>query len=633
MLTGSEHALRTLLRLPERAGALSSATGALWLALLAVVVPLVVVEPLADQLVLPRLAATAAFVGGGLLWLAYMAARGKGQAWSLRPAVFLPLLAFIIANVAAAAFAVDRRVSLLGESERYQGLFPSLLYVALFLVSATFVRTRRDLSIVLGGLFVAGATVAGYALIQQLGLDWIHWVQIPEGRIGSTFGQPDVLGAFLVASLAATAGLLAGRASAWRWPLAVGAAVMVVALLLTWSRAGWIGGAAGAVILAAFLIRGVRWTWFGVLCVLLGLILGGALFATVPQGRGVASRGAERVVSATDFTDTSVAMRLGLWRSALEMMADRPAFGGGQDSFPILFSKYRWPSQPGIGTDNVRPESAHNIFLDMGTGTGLLGLGAFVWLVGAVLTVSWESASLCSDRRLYCGLVGSIAAIVGYVSVLFFGFAEGMTTWVLWLLMGAAVGAGGSLASSHRQVATAWRWPPRWAFGATALVGGFAALVWAATLVGGDLAAGEAQRAASVGDLEGAVRLSRRASTLNPLERQYLLDRGQYEYDLAAVSSESAAWLERSEATYERVIRDFAPDAYSLLMLASVRGELADLRAEPMEDVYRLLEEAVALDSYNLAVRQEVAGMYAWLGNEAMSQFHLAAAEDLMRGN
>ena len=165
------------------------------------------------------------------------------------------------------------------------------------------------------------------------------------------------------------------------------------------------------------------------------------------------------------------------------------------------------------------------------------------------------------------------------------------------------------------------------------MVGGFAALVWAATLVGGDLAAGEAQRAASVGDLEGAVRLSRRASTLNPLERQYLLDRGQYEYDLAAVSSESAAWLERSEATYGRVNRDFAPDAYSILMLASVRGELADLRAEPMEDVYRLLEEAVALDSYNLAVRQEVAGMYAWLGNEAMSQFHLAAAEDLMRGN
>ena len=632
MLAGWKYALRILLRLPDLAGALPNATGALWLALLAVVVPLVVVEPLADQLVLPRLAATAAFVGGGLLWIAYMAARGKGQALTPRAAVSLPILAFVVANLAAAAFAVDRRASLLGESGRYQGLLPTLLYVALFLISATFVRSRRSLSIVLGGLFVSGTTVAGYALIQQLGLDWIQWVQIPEGRIGSTFAQPDVLGAFLVASLAATAGLLARPSSVWRWLLAVGAAVILVALLLTWSRAAWIGGAAGAVILAASLRRGVRWTRFGVLCVLLGLLLGGALFATVPQGRGVASRSAERIVSATDFTDTSVAARLGLWRSALEMMADRPALGGGQDAFPVLFSEYRRPNQPGIGTDNVRPESAHNIFLDIGTGTGLLGLGAFVWLMGAVLTVSWDSASLCSDRRLYYGLVGSIAAIVGYVSVLLFGFAEGMTTWVLWLLMGAAVGASGSLASSNCQVATRRRSSSRRAFGVAALVGGLAALAWAATLVGGDLAAGQARRAAGVGDLEGAVRFSRQASTLNPLQRQYLLDRGQYEYDLGALSTESVAWLERSQATYERVLRDFAPDAYSILMLASVRGELADLRTEPMEDVYRLLEEAVALDPYNLAVRQEVAGMYAWLGNEAMSQFHLAAAEDLMRG-
>ncbi|MGD0115253.1 MAG: O-antigen ligase family protein [Dehalococcoidia bacterium] len=625
--------MRTSLRLRDLVGASYRVRGALWLALLAVVVPLVIVERLADQLVLPRLAATSAFVGGGLLWIAYSTARDKGQAWRLRAAVGLPLLAFVIANVGAAAFAVDRRASLLGESERYQGLLPTLLYVALFLASATLVRTRRDLSIVLGGLFVSGTAVAGYALIQRLGLDWIDWVQIPEGRVGSTFGQPDVLGAFLVVGLATTAGLFAGRASPWRWLLAAGAVVMMIALLLTSSRAAWIGAAAAAVILAASLIHSVRWTRFGVLCVLLGLILSGTLFASVAQGRSAASHSAERVASATDFTDTSVAMRLGLWRSALEMIADRPVLGAGQDAFPILFSKYRRADQPGIGTDNVRPESAHNIFLDLGTGTGLLGLGAFVWLLGAVLTVSWNSTSLCSDSRLRFGLVGSMAAIVGYVSALYFGFTEGMTTWVLWLLMGAAVGAASGVTLSNVQPATGWRHSFHWALGATALVGGCAALAWAATLVGGDLAAGQAQRAAAAGDLEDAVRLSQHASTLNPLERQYLLDRGQYEYDLAAASTDSTAWLERSEATYERVVRDYAPDAYSLLMLASVRGELANLQVESAEDVYPLLEEAVAVDPYNLTVRQEVAGEYAWLGNDAMSQFHLDVAQHLAGGN
>jgi hypothetical protein len=250
----------------------------------------------------------------------------------------------------------------------------------------------------------------------------------------------------------------------------------------------------------------------------------------------------------------------------------------------------------------------------------------------SVLTVSWNSASLCSDRRLRYGLVGSMAAIVGYVSALYFGFTEGMTTWVLWLLMGAAVGAASGAASSNGQPTTV-RQLSRWAFGAVALVGGFVALAWAATLVGGDFAAGEAQRAAAAGDLESAARLSQRASTLNPLERQYLLDRGQYEYDLAAASTESTAWLERSEATYERVNRDYAPDAYSELMLASVLGDLAHQQVEPMEDVYRLLEQAVALDPYNLMVRQEVASVYASLGNDAMSQYHLGAAQDLMGGN
>src|SRR3990170_1196535 len=93
-----------------------------FLVLLAVIAPIVVVQPLQDPVVLPKLLATATFTGAGLLWGGVLLARGRWPAGRWPATLWLPAVAFVAVNVLAAVFARDWRWSLLGQYPRYQGL-------------------------------------------------------------------------------------------------------------------------------------------------------------------------------------------------------------------------------------------------------------------------------------------------------------------------------------------------------------------------------------------------------------------------------------------------------------------------------------------------------------------------------
>ena len=85
-----------------------------------------------DGIVLPRLAATAAFTGGGLIWGGVLLARDRWPRGRLPATLWIPVVAFVLVNLLAFAFAADWRASLMGEDLRYQGLAATLLYVLLF---------------------------------------------------------------------------------------------------------------------------------------------------------------------------------------------------------------------------------------------------------------------------------------------------------------------------------------------------------------------------------------------------------------------------------------------------------------------------------------------------------------------
>ena len=609
---------------------------------------------LQDFNVLPRLAATAVFTGGALLWGSVLAARDRWPAGRWPATLWVPVVVFVVVNVLALIFAADWRASLMGESVRYQGMATTLLYVLLFGVTAVAVRTPQDLRWLLRALFVGAVGAAIYALVQKAGLDWIPWTGRSVDRPFGTMGQANVLGAFLVGAGSPLVFLaLTAKERRHQIALGLGLVAMLFALFFTVSRSAYV---ASAVVLLLWGAAVVRWYLPALpernrqLALKLGvgaaaaaplvLALVAIFFTGLPQGRIAITSAAN-----SEATDG----RLTLWRLGLEMTADRPLLGYGQDAFSIKFPEYRdEPNLPGIGVRSLDPESSHNFFIDLASGTGVLGLLAFLGLVGSVVWHGGRRALATEDEHQRLALIALGGGVLGYLVAVFFGFMEATSGWLFWLLLGAIAGLVAQVAPkdegenpgaednnedqssmSRRERRRAERerkkeerqreaaMPE-----ASTLVSGLVAVVlsllgaialgWGATITAADLAAAQADR--SIGS--SAVQLASRAVTLNPLRPSYLFQE--------AKARERAQQPALAIEAYQTLLRRFEPDAQVMLGIARSRIRLAEQEETPVEEIVPEikadLDRALELDLFNAALRGAVIELYEGIGESEEAQ-------------
>lgn len=193
-------------------------------------------------------------------------------------------------------------------------------------------------------------------------------------------------------------------------------AVSAVAILLSFSRAGW--ATLAALVLFAALFS--RWRWQA----LVGTVtVSGLLFAASGSVR-------RRVLVEFDPTSSqnTIGLRMSLWKSSLNMLAHKPLFGGGLSGFKTSILPYK---DPGYHEDLIYP---HNVLLNFWSETGLLGLVAFVWLmVQAVRTALRGLAAGPWPRATAVGLLGLAVAfgLHGMVDLPYFKNDQALAFWAL----------------------------------------------------------------------------------------------------------------------------------------------------------------------------------------------------------
>jgi hypothetical protein len=638
-----------------------------------------VVIAMSDGMVQTRLAATAAFTGGALLWFAVLAWRGLARPFDLPTILWIALGLFVVVNVLATLFAEDWRASIVGERLRYQGMGATLLYVLLFGVAAYAVRSLDDLRVVLRGLFVGAVIAAGYALVQRSGLDWISWAGRELDRPASVVGQTNTFAAFLVLAINASVFLLPPSASRWRsalpwlgalaagWLVVVvvvlagvstglgaiaaiiytivlaelaiafsgtrvladtailaGMIAMVAALVFTISRSGYLAmlvalmiWSVAGIVWFAFIRRGRQPEPLGVAAIAAGAVAATVAVAViVPLGvRGLENAGVdlgrygERIEASTDFDTSEISTRRSLWSLAWQMTLDRPLLGYGQDGFSIMFPAYRdRETLAGIQTGSLDPESAHNALLDISSGTGFLGLASFIFLIGTVFVYGTRTVWKQRERAEGVAVLALISACTAYLVAVTLGFTEAITTWAFWLLLGALAGLAARGPAQQPS-----RAPSRALVTSALPVGlatlGLIALVWAATFTAANLSSGQARSALEDGKPDAALRLARRAASLDPLERAYLLQKGDaYGQNVVALGNEEA--FRRAMETYRTALTRFAPESTAALQFALARQQLYQVQGRPLDETWEDLEYAVSLDPFNACLRRFVADVY-----------------------
>ncbi|MRS12120.1 MAG: tetratricopeptide repeat protein [Actinobacteria bacterium] len=481
----------------------------------------------------------------------------------------------------------------------------------------------------------------------RVALDPVRWGRLgfESNRAFSTFGNPDMLGGYLIFPFAVTLGLaLSEKHRVWRaiyWNFTL---LNVFVGITSYVRGAWIGAvvALGLLIFAYLRARrgtDMRLTQTDVTFIGGAGAVGTAVIAASSLRPDAVRNVLTRVVSIFQFGEGSALTRTQIWHAAADAIAARPVFGWGADTFRLLFPMFK-PAEyvEAAGYLSVA-DNVHNYPLQLASGIGIPGALLFYAAIGSALAIAARTAFARGSAERNLVLAGFWAAVVGYVVHLMFGLSVTGSTVILWLAMGVLLGP---VATVHDVAPMAWRMVGLSAVGV--------ALVVVSTLNVRYIAADTHYLRGRVLTI-GLERVSEieRAIELNPYNDMYRLELGTAWRDLFRASADEYArkvadgtadsqlkqntldYYARASDAYEAMI-EYVPQEYdTYVYLANLHNEAATL----VDPGYAVLavdaaERGKAVQRYGPAIRVQLAIGLMLQGrlDEAISELEVACDLD-----
>lgn len=576
---------------PQQATVPGRSAGLITLTALLVLVPLVTgnlsmlgVGPwplLYDTIALPRLvlAVVLALVAFAWLWVDRLRAAAEPIRWN---GALLCVAGLAVLAVISTTTSLDTRLSLLGQSERLEGLVTFALYALLFFLGLQYVRSVRDLRVLAIGLAAAATLSAAYGLVQFAGFDPASYIIENPGfdlhRAFATFGNPNFLAGLLVLALPVVGGLAASahtrtrEAAGW---LAV--AIVAGALLLTFTRGAWFAAFVQLAAAGLFVWRGrikLATSARRGLAATVVLVIAGAL-ATIGRGGEL-----DALARITRITGGALGERPLGWQAALDAALARPWLGYGPDTYVMAFRLHRPDAYVNAFGAEGTLGNAHNwplqVAATLGVPAALLLVAAIVWaLVASGRTVSTKSGPVFAGVWLGC---------LGYAIFMLTNVAIHGASVPFWLLLGALAAP-----SAHRFKRPAVK------FVSAALAALGVVVLAASVAASGALLAADRNhlhaRMAYRGDLAGEpLAYADAAVRLNPTSLKYARSRAEvladrfYTLPPTASAEERRAAFDAADAAFGGLMlrhpSDYAGRAWHAALLASAARTLGATEAQ-----------------------------------------------------
>jgi O-antigen ligase len=359
-----------------------------------------------------------------------------------KPWISVPYLALWVLVLVFALYPMIQGQTATGAVKYYINVFVDgiLMYIIGTQIGADPERVRRLLALVAGfGALVALHTViyvkAGVFLLATHVLN--DYLQTSgdfalggggQSRAGSFLYNPDMNGAFLSPMLLLTVGLLTASSSfRWRLIYVVEAAVILAALLFTYSTAAWAAMLAGLVIFILFVSHGrQRWMLFG--------LIGAFGAATLLAFQTELNSFLQHASNPNELT-----LREGGWLTAIAVITAHPLTGVGLDpgAYQQLSQPYRAAQQ------YVALGHPHEAYLELAALAGLPVLILLAFIVSAGLKRALRN--LRAAPRGYRGVIGGGAValvVLSMNSLAINGWTISPVVVIAWLVLGAIASPG-----------------------------------------------------------------------------------------------------------------------------------------------------------------------------------------------
>lgn len=547
------------------------------------------------------------------------------------------ILAFLAWVALTTVTSIHWPMALFGKPRRYEGLLTFVNYAVIYFLVLQFADSTARVRALARSLFFSSLVVAGYGALQFIGRDPVTWAALPfeANRAFSTYGNPDLLGGFLIFSVTVALGLaLAERNLVWRMAYWAGFGLNGLALIVAFTRGAWIGGAVGVVLVGVVAWRHraqmhrLDWVPAGISAAL-GV---GIIWRSLSSTNDVMNFG-KRLASIFEFGEGSGQTRTEIWQGAIAAIEERPILGWGADTFRLVFPRFKPLEYVRDAGGTSVADNAHNYPLQLAAGVGIPGMlmmyGIFVWAgVRSFRTVFGRSSE---PQRIVRGAFWAAAA--GYLMQLLVGLSVTGTTFLLWTSLGVVLAPTAKVLELRA---------PRWGTIAAALVLALAALGIGYQVL--PIAADNAFLSAR-GDPVAA----RRAVKLNPFVGIYraevglanavqmsgYLNAGLQAQQAGQDTSQYAAAFKSSFLAAEAGLKDaiaFQPDEYdnyvALADLYNTAGEALDKRF--YDEAISVARQGLEIAPFGTAIRLRLARAYVGIGqaSKAVSELEYVVRID-----
>lgn len=273
-----------------------------------------------------------------------------GVRWERTPLEWASL-AWIAALVIASAFALDPARS-----------FPRVtkgLLLVIVPVAAYHARDPKVARRAVAALLVSAVPATIYALVR-----FVHDGGAFPARVKGMVNHPLTYGGQVTILVTIAMALLLRGPRRWRWPVAALIALLLPALIGSYTRSAWIATlVAAAVLLARVKAR--------LIPVAAGLAIA-ALFVLPASFR-------VRALSAFDVKSVWNVERVYMWGAGARMLRDHPVTGVGLEDLHEVYPRYQDPR----AAEQVG--HLHNLYVQVGATMGIVGLAALAWLLAGML--------------------------------------------------------------------------------------------------------------------------------------------------------------------------------------------------------------------------------------------------------
>ncbi|MCS6859641.1 MAG: O-antigen ligase family protein [Abditibacteriales bacterium] len=325
-----------------------------------------------------------------------------------------------------------------------EGGFQQLWYLLLFFLALAYARRPGNAAMLVSGLLIATTVLVLWGAGQ-----YIAWWLEPQRDVSAggqrviraTLNSHNDFAGYMVLLLPLS--LFASlNANNGGWRLFVHRArtlLMLACVVLTYSRAGWLGAIVAVAVYVALGLRAsgnspappspyapiLLHSRFLLGCLAVVLIA----FSCSPQRVAV-----QRITGAVSqpAADMGVSGRRMIWRNTLEMIAQRPVWGWGAHLFPLVYPQF-------VRQDEQRELTfhAHNLFLQYAAEAGIAAALLFVLLVASTLKRAWSKTAPSHPLK-----IPLTAGVVAYLIYSLFNCCEAIPAihGTFWMMLGLLAG-------------------------------------------------------------------------------------------------------------------------------------------------------------------------------------------------